>query len=137
MPPNWDQFEDIVQDAHTDTFGGFQSADIINYSGGYDHTTGETDDWTEDAPVTVDMELTTPNTPIVVTDASGQESEVSRRGRIRSDAPADDDTTSVTIHPIGTEHQKPTEVQADGQRYIVAEQYDEGNGLYQLLLVED
>lgn len=127
--PNWDSFRDTVRDAHSNQFD-FDEIDVVNFSGGYDPETGETDDWSEKTPYpTVDAEVTTPNEPAETTGPDGQQTTVSRRVRIRDD-------TGETIHPIGTENYRPTELDIHGTRYVVAEQLHSGDGLLTLLVVE-
>lgn len=119
--PDWSAFSEKVREAHINAFD-FPEVTVYNFTGGYDPNTGETDDWTEDGGTTVQAEATIPETPRVVTDAAGQEVRVRRQFRFRDDA-------NVDIYPVGTDNQRPTEIEHDNQRWMVADEMSESNGL--------
>lgn len=130
--PNWDAFRKNVRETHTDAFD-WQTVTVYNYTGGYDPATGQANDWTRDNGTAVDAEVVVPNQPDVITGPEGQQSEVRRRVRVRDDVESRED---IDIVQVGVENERPTEIEVDGETYIVAEKMDEGNGLLALLCTE-
>ena len=129
MTSQWDRFDAAVQRVHTGL--QFRSVTVYQYTETYDSSTG---DWSfsksEDANSPVEMELTEPTQPTVVTDATGTDVEADARGHV-----ADDTGISWTGADADAEH--PTTVDDGGATYRVLSTFDEGNGLTRLELMRE
>lgn len=124
---DWDAFERTVEKAHDDVFD-FPDVDVYNYENGYEPSTGKTS-WDEVYEGAFPIEMTSPTDPRLVTGPDGQDVRVRFLGFVRSDA-------GFAIRAVGDEPHRPTELEYDGSRYVVAESHDEGNGLVRLVLVK-
>ena len=129
LGPNWGTFRERVRAAHTQSFD-LPAVSVHNFSGGYDPATGETDTWADDGGADVPAEVVVPDNPTMATGPDGQEAEVEFRAYIRDTAPVD-------IYGVGNDaDRRPTEVAHGGERYVVADAFDEDNGMVRLLCVE-
>lgn len=129
--PDWETFERQVQDAHDDVFA-FPVVTIYNFTGGYDPATGETDNFSPDTGIETRAEVTPAGGQAgTVVGPDGQSSEVSVRIRLPKR-----DVNVADLVPVGTENARPTEIDTGTDRYVVAERYDEQNGLWLCLCVE-
>lgn len=125
---DWENLDDTVRDFHSRKFD-LPTVAVYNFQGGYDPATGRSG-WTEVHAGDIEAEVTVPTDARMRVGPEGQESIVDRDAFVRDD-------TGVEFYDVDESTEtRPTQIEHDGDRFVVAERINEHNGLLRLMLIE-
>lgn len=123
---NWDKLDDTTRRFHSEVFD-FPDVDVYNFDDGYDPETGK-EQWTEVHEGSFPIEMVAPSEARMTSGPEGQETRIDFRAFARDDAGFD-------VYEVDDENSRPTEIEHQGDRYLVSESFDEGNGVLRMLLI--